>query len=296
MSQSTQNVVFEAIGTRWQIDCYEPSPTVDLKAVLQEVQARIEQFDRAYSRFREDSLVTEISKRAGTYQLPDDALPMLRLYEDMYKVTSGLVTPLIGQVLAEAGYDAHYSLKSKDLHEPPAWEDVIRFEPPHILRVKQPVLLDFGAMGKGYLIDIVAELLWEKGIRSFCVEAGGDMLYRTASSTPLRVGLEHPENTSQVIGVATLVNKSLCGSAGNRRAWAHFHHLINPKTLTSPRNILAVWAAASTTLLADAVTTGLFFVSPEILLKYYAFEYAIMYADRTVKQSPGFPGKLFTAS
>lgn len=294
LGSSKRSFVFEGIGTRWVIDIEDSIDDIRAGDLLHRMKARIEQFDRAYSRFRPDSLVTQFSERTGTYVLPEDAAPMMRLYEQLYRITKGLMTPLVGQLLVDAGYDATYSLQPKELHEPPAWEEAIVFESStSMLTIKRPVVLDVGAMGKGYLIDLVSGILIEEGVRSFCVEAGGDMLQRHARSTPLRVGLEHPEDTTQVIGVVDLLNASLCGSAGNRRTWSTFHHIMNPKTLTSPRDILAVWAVASTTMLADAMTTALFFVSPDVLERYYSFEYLVMYADRSIKASRGFPAELF---
>ena len=101
---------FKAIGTTWKIDIYEKFSD----EILSHIMARIELFDKAYSRFREDSLVTEISKSAGNFTLPDDAKLMMDLYRDLYVRTDGLVTPLIGQLISDAGYDAKYSLKAKE--------------------------------------------------------------------------------------------------------------------------------------------------------------------------------------
>ncbi len=284
---------FEAIGTSWSIDITDPLSLDRASLLLEKIRARIELFDRAYSRFRADSLVTEMSTRTGMFVLPEDAVPMMRLYEELYHVTNGAMTPLIGQVLVEAGYDANYSLQPRELHHPPAWEQAMRFSPPSRLEVKQPIVLDVGAMGKGYLIDLVSDLLLQQGMRSFCVEAGGDMRQCDEKGGRLRVGLEHPADATQVIGVAEIAGQSICGSAGNRRVWSTFHHIIDPHTLTSPKNILALWVVADTTMLADAMTTALFFVPPEVLLKYYSFEYVILYPDHTFKISKGFPGEVF---
>jgi thiamine biosynthesis lipoprotein len=286
---------FEAIGTHWKIEIEDDQSNADWSSVRERILKRIDIFDKHYSRFRNDSLVTEMSQRAGTYTLPTDAAPLFRLYHETYQITGGLVTPLIGQVLVDAGYDAHYSLKPGVLRRPPSWEEVLDFQPPETLVLKQPALLDVGAFGKGYLVDIVAALLWDDGFRSFCVDAGGDMLRRDAAQRPLRVGLEHPQDVSKAIGVATFTEGAFCGSAGNRRVWADFHHIINPKTLTSPRDIIAVWTMAKTTMLADAMATCLFFVPPEKLMKFYTFEYLVMYPDGSVKRSKGFPAELFIA-
>ena len=286
---------FEAIGTHWKIEIEDTLSTGQRDSVLQQVLERIQAFDRDYSRFRADSLVAEMSLASGTYHLPPDAEPMFRLYQEAYQLTEGAVTPLIGQVLVDAGYDATYSLISRELHHPPSWEEVMDFQAPQTLVMKRPVLLDVGAFGKGYLIDIVAALLVKEGVQRFCIDAGGDVLHRDSAGGLLRVGLENPLNTNQVIGVATISNRSICGSAGNRRAWGTYHHIINPHTLMSPRDIVGTWAAASTTLLADAMATCLFFANPDTLLRYYSFDYLVMYADTSVTASQGFPQELFGA-
>lgn len=285
-------MIFEAIGTRWQIDIYDEIATEQYETVMRDVRARIDKFDAAYSRFRSDSWVTQISRSAGTYALPADATPLLSLYETLYRQTSGALTPLIGNVLVDAGYDAAYSLQPGVLHAPPVWDDVISFTTESIT-LRQPALLDFGAAGKGYIIDLVSDILRTHGIVSYCIDAGGDILHRSSAAMSLRIGLEDPADTTCVIGTVNLVNQSLCGSAGNRRAWGDYHHIINPHTLTSPRHILATWVIAETTMLADALATCLFFVPAAQLTPHHQFAFLIMYADRTVEQSPNFPAELF---
>jgi len=256
------------------------------------VTDRIEAFDKHYSRFRPDSLISEMAQRPGTYKLPADAKPLLDLYAHMYGLTDGAMTPLIGQLLTDAGYDAFYSLEPGPLRPVPAWDDVLEYKFPN-LTLKKPALLDVGAAGKGYLVDIIAELIAGRGIKSFCIDAGGDIVQRDAGSRPLRVGLEHPGVTGHVIGVATITNQSLCGSAGNRRAWGAFNHIMDPHSRTSPKHIKALWVIADTALLADALATCLFFVSPAKLAR-YTFEYAIVYQDYSLGRSPGFPATFFT--
>ena len=289
----TIHYVFEAIGTHWTIDIYEPLPTTTWVALQTDIQQQIEAFDKTYSRFREDSLVTQMATSAGTYDIPYNAEPLLKLYEQLYKLTDGAVTPLIGQTLADAGYDASYSLQPQQLQRPPDWEDVLDYSP-NQLTLKRPALLDFGAAGKGYLVDIISSLLLTCGIQDFCVDASGDILYRTQSDTPMSIGLEHPDEPGQILGVASIKNQSLCGSSPNRRAWGKYHHIINPKTLTSPSNIRAVWVVADNGLLCDGLTTALFFTTPEALLSQCSFEYAIIYADHSLQHSPHFPGTFYT--
>ncbi len=288
--------VFDAIGTRWQIDIASEI-SVDKKLFLEGIiRERIEIFDKTYSRFRRDSYVWKMSLKKGGYKLPTDAAPMLSLYYDLFRLTDGYFTPLIGQVLADAGYDDAYLLKSKQLKRPLSWREALSYRSGELF-LKQPVLLDFGAAGKGYLIDIVGDILEKNGATSYCIDAGGDIRVRgdkdDPSSPGLRVGLENPYDLREVIGVAYIENQSICGSAGNRRRWGQYHHIIDPFALTSVESISAVWVIAETTMLADALSTCLFFVPPEKLLKYYMYEYIIMYRDYSVRKSEGFKGELF---
>lgn len=281
---------FEAIGTHWDIDIYEALSAEQEGALLSLIRDRIEQFEAIYSRFRPNSLVSKISQAAGKYTMPNDAAVLLAMYQELYTLTGGLFTPFMGQLLVDAGYDPQYSLKQHtELSAPPQWDEVMTYHHP-ILGVKKPFLFDFGAAGKGYLIDIVATLITKQGIAAFCIDAGGDILHRNDEA--LRVGLEHPDDTGKVIGVVELKNKSLCGSAGNRRKWQQFHHIINPQELASPKHILAVWVIADSTLLADALATCLFFVPYSILQK-YNFEYLLLRDDYSVERSTGFAAALY---
>lgn len=286
-------VTFDAIGTRWQIDVYDRLSAETQATLMHQVHERIALFDRTYSRFRSDSWVAQLAREGGTYAMPADGLPLFTIYETMYRATGGAMTPFIGRTLEQAGYDAQYSLQPGTLTAPPAWDDILTYNAEQVT-LAQPALLDFGAAGKGYLIDIVSDLLEQHGVQAYCVDAGGDMRHRNPTGTPLRVGLEDPHHTAHVIGATPLANASLCGSAGNRRAWAQYHHIINPHTLASPQEIAAVWVLAPTTMLADALATALFFVPPERLTTVApTFAYCMLRADRRAKYSPNFPVEFF---
>lgn len=283
---------FEAIGTDWKIESYEDIPLEREASILENIKIRIVEFDKNYSRFRNDSLISKMAKYAGEYVLPDDAEMLFDAYKRIYDLTKGKVTPLIGKVMEDAGYDAEYSFRTKEMMRTSRWDEVMEYRFPKII-LKRPALLDLGAGGKGYLVDIIGELLLSKGIRSFFINAGGDILQRSFDDKPLKVGLEDPDNTSKAIGIINLTNQSICGSAGNRRAWGKFHHIIDPYELESPRHILATWVMAETTLISDILSTALFFTQPEILQDEFKFEYLILFVDRSIKRSSNFDAELF---
>lgn len=286
---------FEAIGTIWNITLVaDPGAAPSL---AKKIADRISEFDRTYSRFRSDSWVTKIGSQPGKHNAPADFAPMFKLYQQMYAVTNGAVTPLIGDAMERAGYDSMYSLTPTKLRTIPALDDVMHFSN-NTLHVKYKCVIDFGAAGKGYLVDLIAELLENNGVGQYLIDAGGDM--RVASPAPSKstsVALEDPNDPKKAIGVVelgrNLQRSSLCGSAGNRRVWADFHHIIDPHTLRPTEKVRATWAVASSALVADGMATCLFFTELKILADRFDFDYVRIMADNSVQVSPGFPGQVF---
>jgi thiamine biosynthesis lipoprotein len=291
----TRDVSFEAIGTRWAIAAQHDMSTGDWQELERRLQTRIDEFDAVYSRFRGDSLVTRMSKQAGSYDLPVDAYKLLQFYDQLYKATEGRVTPLIGQVVSDAGYDAQYSLQPKPLRQPPAWDEVISYDK-HTITLTQPALLDFGAAGKGYLVDIVGGLLEAAGVEDYLINAGGDILHKSVSGSRVNIGLENPLDHSEVIGTASLSNQSICASSGSRRAWGQYNHIIDPQSLTSPTQTIATWAVADSAMVADGLATALYFTDPSQLRQQFDFSYAVLYDDMSLEYARNFPTIIYEAS
>ena len=282
-------LAFEAIGTHWVIDCFSASKSRE--EILRLILNRIEDFDKTYSRFRKDSIVWKISQEKGEFEFPPDGKELFSLYEKLELITNGAFTLLIGNTLVEAGYDSEYKLKPGKINKLPKSSEVYSYKHP-TLTVKKPFILDFGGLGKGYLIEIIANLLLENNINTFTIDGGGDIYYKNDEKT-LSVGLEHPGNFEQVIGIAKIKNQSIAASSGNRRVWDRFHHIIDANSLKSPDEILATWVVAQSGVTADGLATCLFFSSPDKLLKYFDFEYLILYPDYSFKRSRNFPAELF---
>src|SRR5690606_19683514 len=122
-----------------------------------------------------------------------------------------------------------------------------------------------------YLVDIICELLKKYGTTRAVVNAGGDVAVFGEDAALNEIALQHPHNDTQAIGTVAIVNVSICGSSIHTRRWADHHHIINPKTAESPVQIQAVWVTARATMLADGLSTALFFVSPRQLQAHFNF-------------------------
>lgn len=281
------NLRFEAIGTTWSIDTIDPLNDTTRSAIISCAEA----FDATYSRFRADSLVTQVAQKAGNYNFPKDSTTLISFYRELYGLTDGRVTPLIGSMLERAGYDAEYSLVSRTQAALPTWDEVMRWDGSNLTTLL-PLVLDVGAAGKGYLVDNISAIIEDAGITEYVVDGSGDLRHRGQSTNV--VGLENPFDTSQVIGAISVQNESLCASSANRRAWGEeMHHIFDPHTMRPTHDIIATWVVADSTMIADGLATALFFTTPEHLLSVFKFEYVRMYYNGSLEYSSKFKEGLF---
>lgn len=277
---------FEAIGTRWEIVTDEPLPGSERDAVT----AVIARFDAEWSRFRPDSLVSRLRSRGGSVPAPEDAMVMLDAYRELSAATRGAVNPLIGAGLEALGYDAAITLRPG---APQAaardWERMLRWTASE-LSLREPAMIDVGALGKGRLVDLVAESLATVPGR-LIVDAGGDLRVRGGSA---RVALEHPYDPTSAIGLVEVADRALCASAVNRRAWGDgLHHVLDARTGRPVRTWAATWAIADDAMHADAAATALFFDGGAELAARWSVDWVRMSTDGRAEWSHGFDGELF---
>lgn len=281
---------FEAIGTYWEVSTNKSlQPTTK-----QKISTYIEQFDRQLSRFRADSLIAKLSKQKGSVGFNKSLIPLFEWYEELEKQTEGMMTPTIGEVIAGAGYDATYTLNTKQIPKPArAYRSVVK-RSGAILKVAEPILLDYGAAGKGFLVDAVYQILQEDHHTDFVVDGSGDIRHASKNVSSETIGLQDPNDKGKVIGVVSLSNKALCASAVTGRAWGDWHHVINAQTAQPVYEIIATWVIADSAMIADGLATALFFVSAQKLTTQYTYEYLRLHKDGSIEGSDYFLKGVFS--
>ncbi|CAN7413877.1 FAD:protein FMN transferase [Arthrobacter sp. LjRoot78] len=279
---------FDGIGTSWEISTPGPLDGGQRRRLL----GVVETYDAAWSRFRADSIVAQAAREPGRFRMPDGAGALGRLYRNLYRLTDGAMTPLIGGSLEQLGYGPDYSLRSRGTPVPaPRWDDVLDWNDA-VLTTTAPVVLDVGAAGKGQLADLLAAELRSLGAGEYFIDASGDLL--NSGPVPVAVALEHPYDPGRAIGTLSLGTGALCASAANRRAWGDgLHHVLDGTTGAPVRTVVATWALAEDAMTADALATALFFVSGRSLQQDFAFSWLTVFSDGSAAYSAGFEGVLF---
>lgn len=288
---------FEATGTAWSVATDHPLPAT----VRRDVTALVEEFEAVWSRFRPDSLVSRAAAAAtgGSYRLPAGSGAMLDLYDRLHRLTRGRLDPLVGADLVRLGYDPAYTFvvreTAADDPEPALlrarWGDTVTHDG-DVLTLRAPVLVDVGAVGKGFLVDRVSDLLVRAGYGDHTVDGSGDL--RVRGDRAVRVGLEDPGSPGRIVGTVEVRDGALCASAIGRRSWGDgLHHVLDALTGRPTEGTSASWALAPTCAEADGLATALFLAPPDVLAAELAFDFALLRSDRTALASRTFPGELF---
>ncbi len=292
METDPKQFLYESMGTAWSVSVWDDIDPSVFSGLKTSIIADSKAFDETYSRFKAASLVWQLSEKRGLLEVPEDLVLMLRLYDRLGALSGGKLNPLVGFALSDLGYDATYTLKPKDSIRPvPEFGKALRIIDDTHIELMESVLIDLGALGKGFFVDKIAAYLRRQGIRRFLVNGSGDIYY-SGDGKPLRAGLEHPSDPTKVIGVIEISEGALCASATNRRAWSGYHHTIDPQSLTSPQDIIATWVRADTAALADGLSTCLFLTEPE-RFRDISFEYCLLNPAYKIKRSAGFTAELF---
>ena len=138
------------------------------------------------------------------------------------------------------------------------------------------IYLDFNAIGKGYIVDVISELLISYDTKNFLIEIGGEVIAKGKNPNTgnfWKVAIDNPnqKKNRQFIKTVLLKNKALATS-GNYRKYRFdsltgnkYVHTINPKNGKSFQSkILSVSVIASDCMTADAWATALMIMPIEL--------------------------------
>ena len=183
------------------------------------------------------------------------------------EATGGAFDPTVGALLARTGFDRNYAT---GVREPcPAestrsvtYKAVILDGERQTIELGEPLVLDLGAIAKGFAIDLAMAELSE--FESAAVEAGGDLRVRglNAEGRSWRVGIRHPRHAGTLAEVVALSDAAICTSADDERVTADGHHIFEPQGRRSARGVASSTVIAPTAMAADAFATAAFVLGP----------------------------------
>jgi len=122
-------------------------------------------------------------------------------------------------------------------------------------------------IAKGHIVDRASRVLSDHGVRDHLINAGGDI--RAAgqpSDRPAwRIAVQDPEKRRNYPAVIEL-NDGAVATSGDYEVYYDrerlFHHVIDPRTGSSPHSASSVSVVSTTVMEADALSTAVFVLTP----------------------------------
>ena len=317
ISETEQSGYFmDAFDTFIQVVGYADSEA-QFDAWVEEAHQRFLHYHARYDRFYEHSGINNIctiNKNAGVapVQVDDEILDLLEFAVDCYNRTGGMVNVCMGAVTdIWHNYMKMYSLDSSDAELPP--ENLLREAAKHCniedlvidraagtVFLKDPkMLLDVGAIAKGYAAQRVADALYDMGFHHFAISAGGNIVTKDAprngKTNAWSIGITDPFDTNKSLDSLYLTNISLVTSGDYQRFYMvgdrRVHHLTDPRTLYPADLYRAVTVLCADSGLADAASTAMFLLereAGEALAEKEGWEVLWVYPDGTTECTDGF--------
>ena len=239
-------------------------------AVLEEMH----RIDRRMSPHKLDSELSRINHEAGlrAVRLSEEMYRLLARAQDFAEVSAGafdITYAAVGQL-----YDNRAGVRPSDealaaARAAVGWryleldrrEQTVRF-------CKPGMRIDLGGFAKGYAVDNAITLLQRLGIAHAYVAAGGDSrVLGDRRGRPWTVAIRDPRRVGEVVAVLPLEDTAISTSGDYERYFdetlpggqvLRHHHLIDPATGQSPRDVKSVTVLAPDGLTAEALGKAVF--------------------------------------
>jgi thiamine biosynthesis lipoprotein len=220
-----------------------------LDPALVSVQRTVDEFDRACSRFREDSELTALNRAAGReLRVSELMLDAVEAGVRAAELTDGDVDPTLGDALIALGYDRDFDLglsggaataprSPLSVASVPGWRTIRVDRAAGSVGLGRGVCLDLGATAKALAADRAAAAAARAARCGVLVSFGGDM--GTAGPAPsggwqIRVTDDHRAGVDAPGQWITIAAGGLATSSTTARRWgsadAPVHHLLDPST------------------------------------------------------------------
>ncbi len=232
---------FRAMGTGCQI-IFRASSRKQGAAFRDAAVGWVAEFERKYSRYREDSMISAINRAAGDGWVWADAEleSIFSLCDHYHWSTGGVFDPTALPLQRLWDYKAERPVIPSDKAIEAAlslvgWNQVER-EPGRVRLPAPGMAVDLGGIGKEYAVDRVIEQSRPFGIIDIMVDFGRDVRASGVAPDggPWRVGLEHPLDPGTCWGGVRASNRAVTTSGDYLRGFEiegrRYSHIIDPRT------------------------------------------------------------------
>ncbi len=270
---------FFAMDTYMTFTVYDDDAE-DARAALRRAQDEIEELEALWSVTDQDSDIYAVNHSGGrSVTVRDKTAELLSFALKMARETDGALEPTLYPVLTAWGFTTDENrIPSGDqlagLLEKTGFDRVV--VEGNSVTLQDGMMLDLGAVGKGYAGDRAQQCLREQGINSALLDIGGNIqaVGTKPDGSDWKLGLRSPFGEG-IFGTLQVSDKAVVTSGNYERYFigedgVRYGHIVDPQTGYPVDNGLAsVTVIAEEGKLCDALSTALFVMGTEDAAAYW---------------------------
>ncbi|MGN0358715.1 MAG: FAD:protein FMN transferase [Candidatus Fimousia sp.] len=274
----------------------------DAGKALSEVEYKLTELEKLWSVTDSESDIYAVNHNNGqATMVSEETEVLLSFVLQMSEETNGALDPTIYPVLTAWGF----TTDEKRIPSDTEITDLLRYvgyqhvklEDRNVL-LAEGMMLDIGAVGKGYASDLAAQILRDNGINSALLDFGGNIqtVGEKPDGSPWRIGVRDPLS-SDTLGVLEISNMAVVTSGNYERYFIgedgkQYGHIIDPVTCYPVENGLAsVTVISEEGRLCDALSTSLFVMGLDNAIEYWKehqnFEMILITDNREIYLTDG---------
>ena len=261
------------MGTVFEVIAYDES-SQKASAAIDAAFDEATRLDGIMSNYKPESDLSRLNRRAhfhaqhippDLYRVIEESLVYSRFSDGQFDITVGPLVDYWKSVMR--GERSESKAEQEKLRSCAGYEKITLLPPGRIEFHSSCLRIDLGAIGKGYAVDRMVEILRSHGINTALINAGGSTIYGMGSppqTAGWRVRLRDPSgrNSPEVLlnnnSVSTSEQTSPDLLGGSKAG-----HIIDPETGEPVETSAAFSALANTATASDALSTTLLLLGPE---------------------------------
>lgn len=239
------------------------------ETALSEAEDKLTELEQLWSVTNPDSDIYAVNHSDGEpVSVSEETAELLSFALQMAEETNGALEPTIYPVLTAWGFTTEDNRVPSDAEITELLDNVgyerVRLED-NTVQLDNSMMLDLGAVGKGYAGDLVAQVLRENGITSALLDFGGNIqtIGAKQDGSLWRLGLRDPFSGG-TLGILEISNQAVVTSGNYERYFIsedgkQYGHIIDPSTgYPAESDLASVTVIAEEGRLCDALSTSLF--------------------------------------
>lgn len=264
---------FNVMGTQAKVQLWHSDETLS-KKLINDVVAEMHRIDQSMSPYIESSELSQVNLLASSKPLviSNELYDLLTKAEQVSKMSNGA----FDITYASVGYRYNYrnNIKPSE-YEIKQGIKGINFQSLILNKNLKTVFfensntrIDLGGIAKGHAVNNCLDILKRAGVKHGLVSAGGDTgLIGDKKGRPWMVAIKHPRADHKAAVHLPLTNEAISTSGDYERYFMdggkRYHHILNPKTGRSAKEVVSVSVIGDDPTMVDALSTTLFVLGLE---------------------------------